>query len=210
MIRKLKAVPRWAAVIVALAVTAGLGLLVATQASAAPGAAAAVGSGPYFAQGTVVNYCINLLHENEGYFELHSSELGNCAGGYEQISLSADPDGYAVPSGTAGTADIVTVGYPGAQTATESAGFDGSPACTTPPAAGTGLQLSATSSEGHSVSWALSSSPAGLAGAGELTINTATGCISGTPEVTGTYDLTATATDTTGASGSTTFAITIS
>ena len=178
---------RKAAVGAALLAAAGLGAgLTAGLASA---------SGPYFPQGTVVHECINLFHENETYFELHSSALGNCAAGYEQISLTADPDNYAISSGTSGTADVVTVTYPGAQTATEGEAFD--------------LKLSATSSQGHGVSWALTSSPAGLAGAGELEINTATGEITGTPGVTGTYSLTATATDTTGASGSTTFSVTI-
>jgi hypothetical protein len=210
MITKLKAFPRWLATIIALVLGTVLGGGIGIAAAAVIGISMphATGSGPYFPQGTVVNECINLLHENESYFELHSSELGNCAGGYVQLSLSADPDAYAIPSGVSGSADIVTVGYPGAQTAMETDAFVGTTTCTSP--AGQGLQLSATSSEGHSVSWALTSSPAGLAGAGELTINTATGCISGTPGVTGTYDLTATATDTTGASGSTTFAITIS
>ena len=184
----------------------GAALLAAAGLGAGLTAGLASASGPYFPQGTVVHECINLFHENETYFELHSSALGNCAAGYEQISLTADPDNYAISSGTSGTADVVTVTYPGAQTATEGEAFGVTDAC---PNDVTGLQLSATSSEGHGVSWALSSSPAGLAGSGELTVNAANGCVSGTPGVTGTYSLTATATDTTGASGSTTFSVTI-
>ncbi|MGF1427006.1 putative Ig domain-containing protein [Kitasatospora sp. LaBMicrA B282] len=88
------------------------------------------------------------------------------------------------------TGNTVTVANPGKQTGT--AGTAAS------------LQISATdSASGQTLSYAASGLPAGLS------INAATGLISGTPTTAGTANVTVTATDSTGASGSTTFGWTV-
>jgi hypothetical protein len=187
MIRKFRAIPRWLAAAAALVLAAGLSFGIASHANA---------SGPYAAQGTTLNLCISLSNESHIYAELHSNALGNCAAGYEQITVTADPGRYPIPVGST-SGDVVTVTYPGAQTWTEGEAI-------------TPLDMSASSNQGHTISWAASSSPAGLIGAGELTINPATGVISGTPTgITGTYVVTVTATDSAGTTGTTTFDVTI-
>ncbi|AUG75885.1 hypothetical protein CFP65_0966 [Kitasatospora sp. MMS16-BH015] len=115
--------------------------------------------------------------------------------------------GYYLKSVTAGVADAglysgtpvttcqsggntVTVASPGAQT--------------TAPGSAVSLQLSATdSAAGQSLTWNAGGLPAGL------TVNAATGLISGTPGAAGSYSVAVTATDSTGASGSTTFSWTV-
>ncbi|WP_349307896.1 MULTISPECIES: alkaline phosphatase family protein [unclassified Streptomyces] len=67
----------------------------------------------------------------------------------------------------------------------------------------TSLQLQATDTAGGTLSWSATGLPAGL------TVNSTTGRISGTPTTAGTYSVTATATDSTGPSGSATFTWTI-
>lgn len=184
--KNFKRAPRWLAAAVALVLAAGLGFGIASQANA---------SGPYVPQGTVVGLCFSLSNESHVYVEEHSNKTGNCAAGFEQVEVVADPGGYPIPAG-ASSGDVVTVTYPGAQTYTE-----GEPVT---------LDMSASSNQGHTISWSASSSPAGLIGAGELTINPATGVISGTPTgITGTYVVTVTATDSAGTTGTTTFDVTI-
>ena len=51
--------------------------------------------GTYFPQGTIVNLCLPENHESGGYVENNSDVLGNCAAGYTQLSVWADPDGLA-------------------------------------------------------------------------------------------------------------------
>jgi O-glycosyl hydrolase len=88
------------------------------------------------------------------------------------------------------TGDVVTVTNPGNQTATV-----GTPAS---------LQMQATdSASGQTLTYGASGLPAGLS------INSSTGLISGTPTATGTSNVTVTATDKTGASGSTAFTWTV-
>ena len=65
------------------------------------------------------------------------------------------------------------------------------------------LQLKAADTAGGALSWGVSGLPAGLS------VNPATGLISGTPTTTGTFTVTATATDSTGPSGSATFTWTV-
>jgi len=99
---------------------------------------------------------------------------------------------FQIPaSGGGGTGNTVTVTNPGSQTGT----------------VGTAASLQAKASDsasGQTLSYAASGLPAGLS------INSATGLISGTPTTAGTSSVTVTATDGTGASGSATFTWTIS
>jgi hypothetical protein len=50
-------------------------------------------NGPYFEQGTIVNLCFDTVNERSMYVELHTSTVGNCAAGYVQLSVWADPSG---------------------------------------------------------------------------------------------------------------------
>jgi hypothetical protein len=68
---------------------------------------------------------------------------------------------------------------------------------------GTSLQLQGSSTKGKPLTWTASGVPEGL------TIDAATGVISGIPSTANTYDVTVTATDTKGASGSASFTWTI-
>ena len=85
---------------------------------------------------------------------------------------------------------VITVTNPGAQT--------------TPVGTPVSLQVHASDSNGYALTYTASGLPHGL------TINPSTGLISGTPEDIGESAVTVTATDTSGASGSTSFAWTIS
>jgi phosphatidylinositol-3-phosphatase len=88
--------------------------------------------------------------------------------------------------GAGSTGNTVTVTNPGSQSTTVNTAVS--------------LQVvAADSATGQTLTYAASGLPAGL------TINTANGLISGTPSIVGSSSVTVTATDTTGASGSTTF-----
>lgn len=157
--------------------------------------AEAHGSGPVFAQGAFMYECINTLNENMMYWELRHPAPGNCAAGYEQAVFINDPQLVPLVQPTTvitGNADVVTVTYPGAQT--DPVGELIKP-----------ITMMASSNQGHTISWSVASSPAGLFGSGELNIDPATGIISGTPEIVGTYGVTVTATDSAGTVGTTTF-----
>jgi len=127
--------------------------------------------------------------------------------------------------GSAGTfyEGVMTSGYPSAATENAvqanivSAGYgsstgNGNTVTVTNPGAHTGmvgtaasLQISASdSAAGQTLTYSASSLPPGLS------VNSATGLISGTPTTAGTFNATVTATDTTSASGSTGFTWTIS
>lgn len=55
--------------------------------------------GPYFTG--PVNVCVDLASEGTVYVELHSDTLGNCAHGYAQLTINADPSALApTPTGT--------------------------------------------------------------------------------------------------------------
>ncbi len=47
--------------------------------------------GPYFQQGTAVNLCVSSSNESVVYVELHSQKLGNCAAGFTQLTIQAEP-----------------------------------------------------------------------------------------------------------------------
>lgn len=49
--------------------------------------------GTFFQQGQIVNLCLSETNESRGYVENNSQVLGNCAAGYTQLSVWADPEG---------------------------------------------------------------------------------------------------------------------
>ncbi|HZP14683.1 MAG TPA: putative Ig domain-containing protein, partial [Nocardioides sp.] len=112
----------------------------------------------------------------------------------EQASWSNDTNACAISHpivGGGSTGNTVSVTNPGSQTATVGTAKS--------------LQMSASdSASGQTFTWSATGLPAGLS------INASTGLISGTPTTASTYSTTVTATDTTGAAGSTSFAFTVS
>jgi hypothetical protein len=108
-------------------------------------------------------------------------DIETCTGAASQL--------WTFPAGGS-TGDTVTVANPGAQTSTA-----GSPAS---------VQISASdSASGQTLTYSASGLPAGLS------INSSTGLISGTPTAAGTSNVTVTAKDGTGASGSASFSWTV-
>jgi hypothetical protein len=118
-----------------------------------------------------------------GFFDFLHGQTGVAPNG---IELHAVLD---IQFGT-GTGGSVTVNSPGSQTGT--AGTAAS------------LQISATDTAAGTLSYGAAGLPAGLS------VNTSTGLVSGTPTTAGTSDVTVTATDSTGPSGSASFTWTIS
>jgi hypothetical protein len=106
------------------------------------------------------------------------------------------PTGLGTPNGTAaftaggGSGNTVTVTNPGNKTGTVGTA--------------TSLQISASDSGGLALTYSATGLPTGLS------INASSGLISGTPSAAGTFTVTASAHDSTGASGSATFTWTIS
>lgn len=49
--------------------------------------------GTFFNQGQIVNICLSETNESRGYVENNSQVLGNCAPGFTQLSVWADPQG---------------------------------------------------------------------------------------------------------------------
>jgi hypothetical protein len=114
MIERIKAVPRWLAVAVALAVTAVLAVTVASQADALarlfdPPTTSV--PGPYYDQGAFVGICAAVAPGTSSYVEVHTNfgtlgnrnpaALGNCAAGHVQLVVPADPSLYPIPSASA-------------------------------------------------------------------------------------------------------------
>ena len=179
MIKKLAAVT-------AAAVCLGLGGFGIAQ-------AATQGSGPYFAQGTVVDLCVGTsgtaLDKVYGEEGPDAGKLGTCGAGYTQLPETSDPDGVAISAVTS-TADAVTVDSPGALTNDVGDVIS--------------KLLTATSSTGAAITtWAAVGLPGGLE------INDS-GLIYGTiTGSTGNYDVTVTATDADNIAGSTEFQWTV-
>jgi len=108
-------------------------------------------------------------------------------GSFAMQSLWSNGAKGCVMSGMGG--DTVTVANPGSLTGTVGVG--------------TSLQLQGTSTAGKPLTWSATGVPEGM------TLGAATGVISGTPATANTYDVSVTATDSSGASGSASFTWTI-
>jgi hypothetical protein len=138
-------------------------------------------------------------HESNGELVNPSSGLcltdpGGNTGSRLDIETCADSaeQQWTLPSGGGGgTGNTVTVTNPGSQTSTVGTAAS--------------LQVSASdSASGQTLSYSATGLPAGLS------INSSSGLISGTPTTAGTSNVTVTAKDTTGATGSTSFSWTVS
>lgn len=141
-----------------------------------------------------------IYQHTSNLFDVTSGSNGSCSPSYLCTAGAGydGPTGWGTPDGTAaftngsGTGgNTVTVASPGSQSGTVGTA--------------TSLQMKATDSQsGQTFTWSASGLPTGLA------INSTSGLISGTPSASGTFTVTVTATDTTGAKGSVTFTWTIS
>ncbi|WEO97157.1 putative Ig domain-containing protein [Streptomyces sp. FXJ1.172] len=131
-------------------------------------------------------------------YDVTSGSNGSCSTSYFCTARTGydGPTGWGTPNGTAAFTsgggsggNTVTVTNPGSQsTATGSSAS---------------LQISASDSGGASLTYSATGLPTGLS------INSSTGLISGTASTAGTYQVTVTAKDSTGASGSTSFTWTV-
>ncbi|MEU6506567.1 MULTISPECIES: putative Ig domain-containing protein [unclassified Streptomyces] len=132
-------------------------------------------------------------------YDVTSGSNGSCSPSYFCTAGTGydGPTGWGTPNGTAAFTsggstggNTVTVTNPGSQSTTT-----GSSAS---------LQIKASDSGSASLTYSASGLPTGLS------INSSTGLISGTASTAGTYQVTVTATDSTGATGSTSFTWTVS
>jgi subtilase family serine protease len=133
------------------------------------------------------------------FYDVTSGNDGSCSPaylctaetGYDGPTGIGTPDGIAgLVSGSSSTGNTVTVTNPGSRTGTVGTAAS--------------LQIAATdSASGQTLSYGASGLPTGLS------INSSSGLISGTPSAAGTYSVTVTAEDTTGALGSASFTWTV-
>jgi len=134
------------------------------------------------------------------FYDVTSGSNGSCSPaylctaetGYDGPTGIGTPDGIGgLVSGSTGTGNTVTVTNPGSKTGTVGTAAS--------------LQITATdSASGQTLTYSATGLPTGLS------ISSSSGLISGTPSAAGTYSVTVTAKDTTGASGSASFTWTIS
>ncbi|MFE1315283.1 putative Ig domain-containing protein [Streptomyces sp. NPDC058755] len=130
-------------------------------------------------------------------YDVTSGSNGSCSTSYFCTAGTGydGPTGWGTPNGTtaftAGTStgNTVTVTNPGSQSTTTGGSAS--------------LQIHATDSAGATLTYSASGLPTGLS------ISSSSGLISGTASTAGTYQVTVTATDSTGASGSTSFTWTV-
>ncbi|MFI2200635.1 putative Ig domain-containing protein [Streptomyces sp. NPDC020192] len=131
-------------------------------------------------------------------YDVTSGSNGSCSTSYFCTAGTGydGPTGWGTPNGTAAFTsggstggNTVTVTNPGSQSTTTGGSVS--------------LQISASDSGSASLTYSASGLPTGLS------INGSTGLISGTASTAGTYQVTVTATDSTGASGSTSFTWTV-
>ncbi|MEU5534126.1 putative Ig domain-containing protein [Streptomyces sp. NPDC020362] len=130
-------------------------------------------------------------------YDVTSGNNGSCSPSYFCTAGTGydGPTGWGTPNGTtaftAGTStgNTVTVTNPGSQSTTTGGSAS--------------LQIHATDSAGAALTYSASGLPTGLS------INSSTGLISGTASTAGTYQVTVTAKDSTGASGATSFTWTV-
>ncbi|MFE8949841.1 putative Ig domain-containing protein [Streptomyces sp. NPDC007856] len=130
-------------------------------------------------------------------YDVTSGNNGSCSPSYFCTAGTGydGPTGWGTPNGTAAFTsgstggNTVTVTNPGSQSTTTGSSVS--------------LQIKATDSGGASLTYSASGLPTGLS------INSSTGLISGTASTAGTYQVTVTAKDSTGASGSTSFTWTV-
>jgi hypothetical protein len=131
-------------------------------------------------------------------FDVTSGNNGSCSPSLLCTAAAGwdGPTGLGTPNGTAafttgggGTGNTVTVTNPGSRTGTVGTA--------------TSLQIQASDSAGLALTYTASGLPTGLS------INSSSGLISGTPSAAGTFNVTVTAKDSTGASGSASFTWTI-
>jgi hypothetical protein len=132
-------------------------------------------------------------------YDVTSGSNGSCGGsilctaatGYDGPTGWGTPNGLTAFQSTSTTGNTVTVTNPGSQTGTVGTAAS--------------LQIHATdSASGQTLTYSATGLPTGLS------ISATTGLISGTPTTAGTYSVTVTAKDTTGATGSASFTWTIS
>ncbi|MEV6051115.1 putative Ig domain-containing protein [Streptomyces sp. NPDC052107] len=130
-------------------------------------------------------------------YDVTSGSNGSCSTSYFCTARTGydGPTGWGTPNGTAAftsgssTGNTVTVTNPGSQSTTTGGSAS--------------LQIQASDSAGAALTYSASGLPTGLS------INSSTGLISGTASTAGTYQVTVTAQDSTGASGSTSFTWTV-
>ncbi|MGW0763969.1 putative Ig domain-containing protein [Streptomyces sp. NPDC002676] len=163
-------------------------------------ASAPIVAGVYALAGTPgsTDYPAKYPYQHTGnLYDVTSGSNGSCTTSYFCTAGTGydGPTGWGTPNGTAAftsgttSGNTVSVTNPGSQsTASGSAAS---------------LQISATDSAGAALTYSASGLPTGLS------IGSSTGLISGTATTAGTYQVTVTATDSTGASGSTSFTWTV-
>ncbi|WP_317443598.1 putative Ig domain-containing protein [Streptomyces collinus] len=130
-------------------------------------------------------------------YDVTSGSNGSCTTSYFCTARTGydGPTGWGTPNGTTAftggtsTGNTVTVTNPGSQSTTTGGSVS--------------LQIKASDSAGAALTYSASGLPTGLS------VNSTTGLISGTASTAGTYQVTVTATDSTGASGATSFTWTV-
>ncbi|MGW2935747.1 putative Ig domain-containing protein [Streptomyces sp. NPDC055722] len=130
-------------------------------------------------------------------YDVTTGNNGSCSPSYFCTATTGydGPTGWGTPNGTAAftagssSGNTVTVTNPGSQSTTTGGSVS--------------LQIHATDSAGAALTYSATGLPTGLS------INSSTGLISGTASTAGTYNVTVTAQDSTGASGSASFSWTV-